>query len=163
MSRTRRTNPLIYVFASAALLVSSIATTNDESDFMTAQAATASPSSATLTLNISGFEDQQGQVMAALFSSEDSYKNESPLQGKVVKVTGNFVDIEFRKLRLGDYAFKLFHDVNNNGELDVDILGIPSETYYFSNNASDPFSAPEWEEARFSIESGRVTKSISLN
>lgn len=163
MTYKHKTNPLIYVLASGALLVSSIASADASEAFMAAQAATIKSPSSTLTLNVSGFEAEQGQIMAALFDTEEAYESETPLKGEIVDVNGDTVKIQFNKLRLGDYAFKLFHDANGNGELDTDAFGIPSEDYYFSNDASDPFSAPEWDEAKFRIPHGRVTKTISLD
>jgi len=163
MTHTCKTSPLLYVFASAILMASSVVTAEASEAFMAAQAATIKSPSSTLTLNISGFDAQEGQIMAALFNSEDDYESETPLKGEVVAVNGDTVRVQFNKLRIGDYAFKLFHDANGNGELDTDALGIPSEDYYFSNDASDPFSAPEWDEAKFRIPHGRVTKTISLD
>ena len=39
----------------------------------------------------------------------------------------------------GRYALSAFHDENDNGELDTNLLGIPSEGYGFGNDASAAF------------------------
>lgn len=133
------------------------------SAFMKAQSATIASPSSSLVLTIDGFETQTGDVLVALFNSQESYAAETPLEGNTQKVDSRAVEVRFSGLPVGTYAFKLFHDVNDNGELDTDTLGIPSEPYYFSNDASDPFSAPEWEEAKFNVPYGQVTKVISLD
>ena len=70
--------------------------------------------------------------------------------------------LSFDNLAEGHYAIKLFHDQNDDGELDTDLFGIPSEPYGFSNNASDPFSAPEWTEAKFRVSDPNTEHRISL-
>lgn len=101
--------------------------------------------------------------MVALFDSQAAYQSETPTRDSVVKVDSPSVTIDFHDLPLGDYAFKLFHDDNGNGELDTDFMGIPSESYYFSNDASDPFSAPEWAEAKFILRSGKTRHVVDLS
>ena len=144
-------------------MASSVVTADASEAFLAAQSATVKTPRSTLVLDVSGFERPQGQLMAALFDSEKSYRNDTPLKGTAEPVTGSKVKIKFSKLRIGDHAFKLFYDENGNGELDTDTFGIPSEKYYFSNDASDPFSAPEWDEAKFLIANGRTTKTIILD
>jgi uncharacterized protein (DUF2141 family) len=163
MTHTHKTNPIIYVAASALLLALSFTNAHASEAFMAAQAATIKTPSSTLTLNISGFDAREGQVMVALFNSEGDYEAETPLKGETVQVDADTISVKFNKLRMGEYAFKLFHDANGNGELDTDALGIPSEDYYFSNDASDPFSAPEWSEAKFRLPHGRITRTINMN
>lgn len=57
--------------------------------------------------------------------------------------------IEIPDLPEGTYAVSCFHDVNNNGVLDKNMLGIPTEPYGFSMGARPKFRAPSWEEAKF--------------
>ena len=163
MTHTRKTNPIIYDAASTLLLAASFTNANSSEAFMAAQAATIKTPSSTLTLNISGFDASEGQIMVALFNSESDYEAETPLKGETVQVDADTITVKFNKLRMGEYAFKLFHDANGNGELDTDVLGIPAEDYYFSNDASDPFSAPEWSEAKFRLPHGRITRTINMN
>ena len=49
----------------------------------------------------------------------------------------------------GKYALSCFHDLNGNGKLDTNWMGIPNEPYGFSNNARPQFRAPKWAEAAF--------------
>lgn len=162
MPYQKKTSPFIYVAASTLLLATSLTTADASDAFMAAQAATVKSPKSTLTLEISGFDQTKGQVMVALFNNESGYEDEKPFRGETVAVSSNTVKVKFKKLHMGQYAFKLFHDANGNGELDTDGFGIPSEDYYFSNDASDPFSAPEWDEAKFRMPHGRVTKAINL-
>lgn len=110
-----------------------------------------------LVLNITGYKDQTGQMMVALYADGASFDaGTAPFRNAKIAVTNSATQVTFEDLPVGDYAFKLYHDANGNGRLDTDLMGIPREAYYFSNDASDPFSPPEWDEAVFSLQAGQI-------
>ena len=49
----------------------------------------------------------------------------------------------------GDYAAQVFHDENNNDEVDRGIFGIPKEGVGFSRDSFTGFSSPKWRNAVF--------------
>ncbi|WP_427454643.1 DUF2141 domain-containing protein [Litorimonas sp. WD9-15] len=117
-----------------------------------------------LVLNVTGYEAATGQMMVALYADAAAFDEEAaPLRDAQVRIDGPETQVVFEGLAAGQYAFKLYHDENGNGELDIGAFGIPTEDYYFSNDASDPFSAPEFEEAAFTLEAGEDIKMIDLN
>lgn len=153
--------PLLFVAIVLGLfLVPAISTSASDAYKFNKQSRT---HNASLSINVSGFEALEGAVMVALFADKDSYQSDAPLQGQAASIEGDQVTVNFQNLKPGQYAFKLFHDVNNNGQLDTNSFGMPTEPYYFSNDASDPFSAPEWNEAQFKVYIGEQTKTVSLN
>jgi uncharacterized protein (DUF2141 family) len=76
-------------------------------------------------------------------------------------VTGPQVRLIFPELAPGDYAVKLYHDENRNGELDSNMLGIPSEGYGFSRYTQE-LGEPGFEDARFTVK-GDTRIEITLN
>jgi uncharacterized protein (DUF2141 family) len=55
----------------------------------------------------------------------------------------------------GAYAIMLIDDENNNGKLDTNFLGIPSEGCGASNGAAGgPFGGPKWDDAKFDVTCG---------
>ena len=52
-----------------------------------------------------------------------------------------------RDLPPGRYAVAAFHDENDNGELDSNLLGVPSEGYGFANDPDATFGPPDFEAA----------------
>ena len=64
--------------------------------------------------------------------------------------------ISFDQLPPGTYAVAVFHDKNNNGILDKNMLGIPLERYGFSNNARETFSAPSFNSASIDLSSDKA-------
>ena len=66
-------------------------------------------------------------------------------------------------LDYGEYAIRVFHDENKNGELDTDFLGIPDEDYGYSNDASGFFGPPSWEKAKFYFDKPEMTITINID
>ena len=56
------------------------------------------------------------------------------------------------RLPFGKYAISIFHDVNDNEELDANFIGIPKEPYGFSNNPKSSFGPPGFDAAAFEFE-----------
>ena len=56
------------------------------------------------------------------------------------------------RLPFGKYAITIFHDVNDNEELDTNFIGIPKEPYGFSNNPKSSFGPPGFDDAVFEFE-----------
>ena len=67
----------------------------------------------------------------------------------------------FEDVPAGPFAVSVFHDENDNGELDSAALGIPSEPYGFSAEARDLFGPPSFKEARIDLAAGE-TKQITI-
>ena len=106
-----------------------------------------------LTLIVEGLKDDEGEVMVALANSKEDYKGDEPFRGAAVAIRERRAIHTFAAVPFGDYAIKLFHDRNDNERLDTNFLGIPKESYGFSNNVMGRFGPPSWEKARFSIDS----------
>mgnify|MGYP001341725204 CR=1 FL=1 len=66
-------------------------------------------------------------------------------------------------LPAGQYAIRMYHDVNGNGEMDTNLMGIPSEPFAFSNNAQGRFGPASWEDSVFDIAGQNVTHSVRLD
>jgi len=62
--------------------------------------------------------------------------------------------LEVSDLEPGDYAIAVFHDLNQNGYLDTNWAGIPTEPYAFSNNVRPKFRSSRWSESKFYLNSG---------
>ena len=119
-------------------------------------------SSNKLTIEITGIEKKQGNVLIAVFNTEDDFLKK-PMLKKVAKVEGNTVKVDFEGIANGTYAFSLFQDLNENMELDKGTFGIPSEPYAFSNNASGFMGPASFEDSSFKLEGKEVKQTIKLN
>lgn len=68
----------------------------------------------------------------------------------------------FEEIPYGVYALRIFHDANSNDKLDANFMGIPKETFAFSNNAMGRFGPASWEDARFSVDAPVVRQDLAL-
>jgi uncharacterized protein (DUF2141 family) len=62
----------------------------------------------------------------------------------------------------GEYAVSLFVDENSNGKMDKNAIGIPTEAYGFSNDASGNFGPPSFEQAKFVVGKDKAAITITL-
>ena len=148
-----------------AMTDTSVSTDNRviDTEVVTANSGLSSETS-TLILEVSGYKKQSGHIMVAVFNSEAAFDSEGePFRSANVAVENAQTSITFGELPVGDYAFKVFHDTNDNGKLDTNAFGMPTEKYAFSRDASDPFSAPEWGESKISLLPGDDIRAVSFD
>lgn len=108
--------------------------------------------SKTITLTV-GFEVtkyNKGSILFALYDSETNYMK-SAMHNVKVKVENNKAIIKIENLSKGSYGFSFFHDVNNDGKLNKNFLGIPKEPYGFSNGEKGSFGPPDFEDIKFEL------------
>ncbi|GEA12408.1 DUF2141 domain-containing protein [Alteromonas sp. KUL49] len=51
----------------------------------------------------------------------------------------------------GEYALRYFHDENDNGQMETNMFGIPTEGYGFSNNAQPNFGPASYSQIKFVV------------
>jgi len=116
-----------------------------------------------LTVVIVGLENSRGDIQIGLFSSEESYK------GKKEKYKGAIVKIKDRKAKwivdsvpYGFYAIKAFHDENSDDKINANFIGMPIESYGFSNNVTSLWGMPGFNVAKFQINTSATKIEINL-
>ena len=102
-----------------------------------------------LVVAITGFETSEGEARIAIVNSEVNYDESNNCRQKMLPVQDKKVQYIVKDLEFGEYAVKVFHDENSNGELDTAMFGIPTEAYGFSNNAKGKFGAPAFSKVAF--------------
>jgi len=92
-----------------------------------------------------------GVLQLVLCPTEAAYDSEKGCTPAQVKAVGSVVTVTFRDVAPGTYAIKAFHDVDANGKLDTNFMGIPKEPYGFSNDAMGTFGPPTFQQASFAV------------
>jgi len=64
-------------------------------------------------------------------------------------------------VRFGVYAMAIYQDVNSNGKIDKNLIGIPTEPYAFSNNYHPRIKAPGFDNCKFEYDS--VSNTVTMN
>lgn len=113
--------------------------------------AAATAHSATLSLVVEGVEETEGALMIAVFDSAEAFdKGGEPVEALMVEVDTKIVTVTLDDLAPGSYAVKMYHDANSNGEMDTNMMGIPSEMYGFSGNKGR-FGPPPFADATVEV------------
>ncbi len=114
-----------------------------------------------ITVKINNLDSNNGRVFIALYNSQASFLD-SAFKATAKKVVNNSCEVTFENIEKGEYAISLFHDENDNGKMDSNAFGIPSEDYGCSNNAKGFMGPPKWEDAKFEVKNEPVIQIITL-
>jgi uncharacterized protein (DUF2141 family) len=114
-----------------------------------------------LTVTVNGAKSNNGYIVATIFNSESSFlKRPEALASFRIKASQGNVGFSVKNLSPGKYAVGAFHDQNDNGKLDTDPTGQPTEVYGFSNDARGTAGPPQFADA--AVELGDQTKTVSI-
>ncbi|MEP1032298.1 DUF2141 domain-containing protein [Ekhidna sp.] len=120
-----------------------------------------SQNSCDLVVKVENIKEVKGSLKIAIYNQEDHFLSKEMMSdGKMID--SNQVEFIFKGLGEGTYAISLYHDENDNGKLDANFIGIPSEPYAFSNNAKGMFGPPSFAECKFEVKGPAQEIVISL-
>ena len=118
-----------------------------------------------LKITITDIESNDGNIKVALF---DQYNSEGFLkkidlayQKKELIIKNKNTGVTFTDIPYGTYAVSLFHDKNNNGEIDRSSIGFPIEPYGVSGNKI-VIGPPKFNDCKFKINASFKTINIVL-
>ena len=120
---------------------------------------------ADLVIEVTGIRSDAGRVFVAVHTPREGDKYPyaggmfAGLQHRAREGAVRFV---LRDVPAGRYAVNAFHDENDNGSLDSNVLGIPKEGYGFANDPATNFGPPDFEEAAVSVGDAPVTAAMSM-
>ncbi len=100
-----------------------------------------------LKVLIRGLDVFQGKLAIELLNS-----NEEQVAEYWLFVESDTLELLVPDLVQGDYALRFFHDENNNGVMDKNWLGIPTEAFGFSNDARVILGPPAIKDMIFGVQ-----------
>jgi uncharacterized protein (DUF2141 family) len=114
------------------------------------------PGTGRIQLTVTGFENEDGQVLIALFLDARGWPHDEKLafRALALPIRDRQAAAEFEDVPAGPFALSVFHDENLDRKLDAGFLGVPSEAYGFSRDARGTFGPPSFEEARLELAAG---------
>lgn len=104
---------------------------------------------ATLTVEVQNVSTP-GELMVAVFDTEGTWLKQPAHSVRQAAAAGTMT-VQVTDLPDGVYGVSLFIDRNANGQLDRNAIGIPTEPYAFSNDASGAFGPPRFDKARLDV------------
>ena len=103
-----------------------------------------------LALAITNVRQASGTIWVGVYQAEDFLDREKArLVACRVNAEG-MITMDIDGLEEGkEYALGLFHDLNDNGELDTNWLGLPAEPWAFSGRLRSKLRLPRFGEVSF--------------
>lgn len=119
----------------------------------------------TLRVVATNVKSDQGSIVVWVYDNADKWLGDGWRTQKVTAVAGNRKDdsvtVEL-DLPPGDYALSVFQDVENDGKLARNFIGIPKEPAGLSNNLRPKFGPPRFKDAKFTVGDALVEQRIEL-
>lgn len=78
-------------------------------------------------------------------------ENQVQILGLKATIENSKSAFQINDLKPAKYAFKYFHDENDNEQIETTLLGIPAEGYGFSNNAKGFLGPPSFNKWVFEL------------
>ncbi len=105
-----------------------------------------------LTIEVSGVTPGRGRIYVAVYDRPETFPTSGQQRtGQILAASGKSLVVHFKDLPPGEYAAVAFQDVNGNGKLDKNFLGMPREPYGFSNGARGSAGAPKFSAAAVTL------------
>ena len=101
----------------------------------------------------------EGHVVFGLYTESNFMR--APLMGLESDIKDGKATVTFTDVEPGVYAVILFHDKNDNKQMDFDLQGMPQEMYGVSNNVMS-MGPPQWTDAKFEVAGEPVSLEIRM-
>jgi len=109
-----------------------------------------------ISVEVTDIEKRGGQLYVGLYDKKEGFRDILKNYKKsIVNIDSSSIKIVFENIPNGIYAISVFHDENENGKLDKNFFGIPTEGYGFSNNIRPILRGASFEESKFELDSDR--------
>lgn len=118
----------------------------------------------TITVTVTGMRNASGSIVVAVWDQASGFPTKSRKAKRIHigKIDGGKSTIKLAGYVPGTYALSVFHDENNNGELDTNFIGIPKEGVGASNNPKGRMGPPKFKDAAFELGADDLRHRIKL-
>jgi len=116
---------------------------------------------ADLVIHVDNVKTASGQVMVALYDNAGTFLKQ-PVRAEKARADKAGTTVVFHDVAPGDYGFAVFHDTNDNGRMDKNLLGIPTEPIAFSNNAQGRMGPPDFAAVKLAVPAAGLDTAVTL-
>ncbi len=112
----------------------------------------ASPAQAdgVLEVTVTGIHSAKGTILVAVCDQATFLQPTCRYKGRAPAAAGS-VTVRIAGVPPGSYAAQAYGDENDNGKIDRNLFGIPTEGIGFSNDAKMRFGPPSFADAAFTV------------
>ena len=112
-----------------------------------------------LEIKISNIKKNTGKVIVEIYDNKTNWLK-NPYR-KMELSSGQEIQTASFKVPYGTYAITIYQDLNNNGEADMNFLGIPKELVGFGNNYK-PVGEPKFKSCSIEFKATSKPQEIKL-
>ena len=112
-----------------------------------------------LDIEITDLNSNKGMINVLI---SDESKNEIA-SATFIKVKGLKAEVSFDSIYPGKYAIQFYHDENQNGKLDMNLIGIPKESYGSSNDVKPVLGPPKFEKMLLNLTENKKVIMVPVN
>lgn len=113
---------------------------------------------ATIRVTVENVRPNQGKVVVCLWNEPKGFPDcdkSKPLRKVSKPASGATETFTFENVSTGTYAIGVAQDVNGNGRVDTNFVGIPKEPVAMSNGAKGRLGPPSFKSAAFPLADDR--------
>jgi uncharacterized protein (DUF2141 family) len=119
-----------------------------------------------IKIEVSGFKSDDGKARILIFSlkEKDGFPSDqkNAYLKKIISIENQKVQIEIKDIPFGEYAISVHHDINNDGKVNKNWIGIPKEGLGCSNDAKGNYGPPSYNQAKFILNSKQKILRINI-
>jgi uncharacterized protein (DUF2141 family) len=111
-------------------------------------------------------KNNTGKMLCWAWASENGFPKETSkaaLGPRGSSIQNKQAVVEFDKVPAGTYAIGCVHDENNNGKMDTNFMGMPTEGYAASNDARAFAAPPKFSDAKFAYKGGPARFNLKVS
>ncbi len=123
---------------------------------------TAAQTNNRIIVEVENIKSAEGTLNVGVFNSEKTFLEEPWLSQRKAAEANTRMVFEFTGVPDGAYTVSVYHDINGNGELDTNFIGIPVEPYGVSREGRNMFGPPSYADAVFTLDGDNVRLRITL-
>lgn len=116
-----------------------------------------------LTLNVDNLKSPTAPVIVGLYGIHNKFPDpKDQLKEYRFVPNGDQLTVEITDIEYGVFAIALYQDVNGDGKINKNMLGVPTEPYAFSNNVKPVVKAPQFKNCKFEYNDEKNVVNIHL-
>ena len=115
-------------------------------------------------VEINGVEKHEGSLVVRLYDSKKAWLKDAAHEASVELDSGNTSSVVTVPMTVpsGDYAVHVYHDLDGNGKMKTNFIGIPKEPTGVSNDAKGKMGPPKFKDAVLTVGTDPTTIPINL-
>lgn len=116
-----------------------------------------------LVLVIDNLESPSAPVEISIYSPRDKFPTADGQMKKYrFNPSGKQLTVELTDLDYGQYAVATYQDLDADGQIGKNMIGIPTDPYGFSNNYKPKIKAPAFKDCEFAYNDQSAPVSITM-